>query len=205
MLTEIGIRPGSAWLDVGCGMKPYEELFMGARYCGIDVPSSGRSAELKRADSLFDGRSLPMADASFDGVICTQVLEHAAEPEALLTEIARVLKSGAPAILTMPFVWPQHEKPYDFLRYTEFEARQIVERAGLRVERQTKTTGSIGTITQLLSTYLSQDLIAKLPAGRGFSVAAICGPLQLMGLALEAVLPDGGDLYLDNTILARKP
>ena len=65
--------------DIGCGRKPYRALVPATRYIGLDVDSP-ITRELGVADVLYDGRTLPLADASCDGVLCSQVLEHVFTP-----------------------------------------------------------------------------------------------------------------------------
>jgi SAM-dependent methyltransferase len=63
-------------LDVGCGSKPYRELFSFASdYVGLEFDSLINRVA-KRADYFYDGNTFPFEDASYDGVICNQVLEH---------------------------------------------------------------------------------------------------------------------------------
>ena len=90
------------WLDLGCGSRPYEKLFAVERYIGLDVLSSGHPAADKRHDLLFDGSNIPLRSDSVDGVLCTQVLEHTAQPAALLAEIQRVLKPYGILVMTAP-------------------------------------------------------------------------------------------------------
>jgi len=80
-------------LDVGCGRMPYRALVPAARYIGADVDTPV-TRELAAADVFYDGRTLPFADTSFDGALCSQVLEHVFEPEPFLREIRRVLRPG---------------------------------------------------------------------------------------------------------------
>src|SRR3954471_14690597 len=61
---------GGTWLDIGCGKRPYESLFGGHAYVGIDVPVSGRRPDLKLADVYYDGLNLPLRSGSVDGVLC---------------------------------------------------------------------------------------------------------------------------------------
>ena len=51
---------------------------------------------------LGDGAQLPFRDGSFDGVVCSEVLEHVEDDAAVVREIARVLKPGGVAALTVP-------------------------------------------------------------------------------------------------------
>lgn len=73
------------------------------------------------ADVAGDLTALPMADASIDAIICTEVLEHCADPFAAMREMERVLKLGGLLLVTSPFLWPYHgidgEYP-DFWRFT---------------------------------------------------------------------------------------
>jgi SAM-dependent methyltransferase len=63
-------------LDVGCGVKPYYPFFEphASEYVGVDV------VENPAADLQGAVESLPVEDASFDLVLCIQVLEHAEDP-----------------------------------------------------------------------------------------------------------------------------
>lgn len=126
-----------AILDLGCGIKPYQVLLAQPddRWVGVDHPASmaGSYAGLTAADVLADGHALPFRDGEFDTVLCTQVLEHVANPAQVLTEAARVLKPGGTLILTAPMVWPLHEEPFDFFRYTQYGLRQLLTGAGLEV------------------------------------------------------------------------
>jgi SAM-dependent methyltransferase len=137
-------------LDVGCGLRPYEDLFEHCTYIGIDVDASGRTEREKRADRLFDGVQIPYEDARFDAVFCTQVLEHALEPEALLRDIHRVLRVGGRLLVTVPFMWGEHEPPFDFRRFSSFGIRRVIEAAGFRVLRQDRLTRGVDAIEMLV-------------------------------------------------------
>ena len=106
-------------LDVGCGRKPYRNVFSHAvEYVGVDLASSPHLNP--GIDFIYDGRILPFGDASFDSVVCTEVLEHCPDPKGILAEIARVLRPGGHLFLTVPFVYQHHEIPYDYFRFTRF-------------------------------------------------------------------------------------
>jgi 2-polyprenyl-6-hydroxyphenyl methylase / 3-demethylubiquinone-9 3-methyltransferase len=103
LLEQLQIDPtGKQTLDVGCGGGLLAEEFaqLGCQVTGIDP--SERSLAVARAHAEQQelaieyrtavGESLPFADASFDIVYCCDVLEHVADLEKVITEIARVLK-----------------------------------------------------------------------------------------------------------------
>lgn len=127
-------------LDLGCGMKPYELLLArpGDRWVGVDHPLTmqGSYGVYTLADVFADCHQLPFADEYFDSVICTQVLEHVADPGQVLREAARVLRPGGVLLLTAPMLWPLHEEPRDFFRYTPYGLRHLLERAGFGVVRE---------------------------------------------------------------------
>ncbi|MDO8672182.1 MAG: class I SAM-dependent methyltransferase [Dehalococcoidia bacterium] len=69
-------------------------------------------------DVVFDGRHLPIRDASIDGIISTAVLEHVEDSPQFVAEMFRVLKEGGKILVTVPFIEGYHESPSDFQRYT---------------------------------------------------------------------------------------
>ena len=98
-------------LDLGCGSKPYEEISDTSVYIGVDILVSGHNASRSRSDVIYDGKTLPMGDESFDSVFSSECFEHVFNLEALLQEVRRVLKKGGVLVCTLPFVWCEHEVP----------------------------------------------------------------------------------------------
>ena len=74
---------------------------------------------------------MPFRDESFDTVLLLEVLEHVAEPERVLAEIQRVLRIGGVLLLSMPFLYPLHDSPHDYQRYTAPGLMHAVKRAGM--------------------------------------------------------------------------
>jgi SAM-dependent methyltransferase len=71
-----------------------------------------------RTDFVADGHSIPLPDASVDGVWVQAVLEHVLEPERVVAEIHRVLKPNGVVYADTPFMQGVHEGAYDFTRYS---------------------------------------------------------------------------------------
>ncbi len=120
----------SRLLDLGCGVKPFLPVYQ--NYCessiGIDVVQTSHGTEM--VDMIYDGKKIPFPDGEFDYVFSTEVMEHVPEPKDFLKEIHRVLKPGGVLILTVPFMVPLHEEPYDFYRYTKHALKYLVEATG---------------------------------------------------------------------------
>jgi SAM-dependent methyltransferase len=102
-------------------------FFTGA-YIGIDMIDGPDVDLVAFADAL------PFPDASFDCVVCTEMLEHDPTPWLTLPEIARVLRPDGVVILTARGIgYPLHGFPDDYWRFTESSFRHLFELAGLRV------------------------------------------------------------------------
>ena len=67
---------------------------------------------------LADGHAIPLTTGSVDAVWVQAVLEHVADPIDVVAEITRVLRPGGLVFADTPFLWPVHERAYDFTRWT---------------------------------------------------------------------------------------
>jgi len=107
-------------LDVGCGQSPYRFLLNPEKtnYFGIDIVDAEKFDYANKKITPFNGKDIPFPDEKFDSVICTEVLEHVFEFEALIGEMRRVLKTNGIGIITIPWSARYHYIPYDFFRYT---------------------------------------------------------------------------------------
>ena len=196
--------PADKWLDVGCGMRPYESYFPAGAYAGVDIAISGRDSKLKAPDHYYDGRILPFPDNSFEGVISTQVLEHVPDPRGLLAEMYRVIRPGGKLLISLPFVWQEHEEPYDFFRFTYFGIAGILKQTGFEIDSIIKDTGAIEALAVTLNVYIMHNLVPSIRGSGSLIALVICCPIQIISLALQKLLPDQGQLYLNLVIRARK-
>lgn len=137
-----GVATGTAErvLDVGCGQAPYRDLLSPAAYLGVD-----RTPRVGGATVLADAAVLPFASGHFDGLLCTEVIEHVPDERALSAELARVAAPGAVLVLSAPFVHGLHEQPYDFRRLTSIGLVRALEGAGWQVE-QLAAVGGTGVV-----------------------------------------------------------
>lgn len=211
-LARAGLRDGmvefapkctGSLLDVGCGSKPYRSLFDVESYVGLDIDSEG-TRKRGIADHLYDGSTFPFSDASFDSALCNQVLEHVFNPDKFIGEIARVLKRGGKLLLTVPFVWDEHEQPYDYARYSSFGLQALLEKQGFRILQHKKLGADASIIFQLTNAYFYK-ITQRLPGVLNLLfIIFVMSWINLMGILFRRLLPDNPDLFLDHVVLAEK-
>lgn len=189
--------------DIGCGSKPYSHLFDTECYVGLDLPRQAGAANIA-ANILFDGKILPLADDSFDNAVTFQVFEHVFTPQLFLAELHRVIKPDGHLLMTVPFVWDEHEQPHDFARYSSFGLKAELEKAGFEVVQMDKSAANVSVLFQLANDYLYKVLFTRSPVANLLLAMLLTFPVSLLGIVLGWLLPDNKDLYLDNIVLARK-
>jgi len=166
-------------LDVGCGDRPYAELFPGAT--GFDVPGN------PHADLHGSLEAIPADDASFDVVLCLQVLEHVPDPGAAIRELHRVVRPGGRVLLSTHGVYPFHPNPDDLWRWTH----QGLERLFFTNAEWASVTvrlgaGTAGTLAMMNAHVL--DLLLKRLHVRALG-APLVALLNTVGAALDDAVP----------------
>jgi SAM-dependent methyltransferase len=190
-------------LDVGCGSKPYKHLFQSEEYIGmeIDIPEA-RTAEC--ADVFYDGITMPFPDSNFDSVFCSQVFEHVFDPDRFLSEINRVLKNGGTFLLTVPFIWDEHEQPRDYGRYTSFGILHVLSKYNFTILQSKKTVNDIRLLFQLLNEYLYKAIPKKRPYLFYCIIFILSAIINIIGIITYKLFPINDDLFLDNVVLCQK-
>lgn len=193
-------------LDIGCGSKPYKNLFHFEEYIGIDIENEGHNHENEQIDVIYDGKYIPFAKESFDCILMFQVFEHVFEPEKLLGEINRVLKKNGEILLTVPFIWDEHEQPNDYARYTSFGLKYILEKHGFTIVDSKKTLNNLSLFSQLLNAYIYKVFFSKIKNFyiRTIFIFIIASLVNIIGIITNIFSFSNNDLYLDNIIFAKK-
>ena len=138
-----GTRAARQILDIGCGtgatldhLKRYGEVQ------GVDLSEMALNFCHRRGHQrviLGSALELPFADESFDLITALDIIEHLDDDVHSLSEIRRVLKTGAPAVIFVPAfqtLWgPNDDQSHHKRRYRLGQLRSQVEASGLRVER----------------------------------------------------------------------
>ncbi len=202
-LKDLAVNITGKTLDIGCGTKPYKGLYQSSEYIGLEIDTS-KNREANQADVFYDGNDFPFNDAIFDSVVANEVFEHVFNPDDFLSEMSRVIKQNGQVLLTMPFVWDEHEQPFDFARYSSFGIKSLLERHGFEVVEQRKSMNDIRVIFQLLNAYIFKITFTKHAWLNGIYMILLMAPFNILGELLALITPKNDDLYLDNIVLAKK-
>lgn len=130
------IPVNSKVLDAGAGTCKYKPLFDHCDYRTQDFGRyDGEEHMYGELNYISDITSIPVPDASFDYVICTEVLEHIPRPDLAIREFARILCTGGKLILTAPLGSGIHMPPYHFYGgFTPFWYQHFLPKYGFEIE-----------------------------------------------------------------------
>ena len=105
-------------LYIGCGDQKYRCMFPNSICVDID--------EKWKPDIVSDIHDLyQFEDNTFDCILCTEVLEHCHSPWIAADEMFRVMKQGGILLLSTRFIYPLHDAPNDFYRFTKYGLKNI--------------------------------------------------------------------------------
>lgn len=186
-------------IDVGSGSKPYKDLFKNVtEYIGLDIEKSGHDHKTSDIDVFYDGKSFPFKNSTIDSLVFFEVLEHVFNPDEFLTEIRRVVKPGGKCVVTIPFIWGEHEQPYDFARYSSFGLKHLFDNYQLEIVEHKKYLSDFRLFPLLVNSYIYTTCKRFIP---GVLAWILIMPLSLinnfLGLILY-VLPKNEEMYFGN-------
>ena len=162
---------GRRVLDAGCGYGIYAMSLAeeGYRVDAIDLDEKriavlnrmrGEYAALKDTLALHTGSltALPYAADTFDGIICSEVIEHVTDDAAAIAELSRVLKPGGTLILSVPYDSKHNQKLYKRFEherpgYTREKIGRLLAERGLSVQKVSYYEHAVGRV--LFDTFIT--------------------------------------------------
>ncbi|NVO31601.1 class I SAM-dependent methyltransferase [Hymenobacter lapidiphilus] len=185
LIKSLQLPSTAAILEIGCSGGPLMQRLRAAGYTdvtGIDVSEVAVALAQTRGiphTSVMDGAALTFADARFDLVVASDVLEHIESEGTALHEWSRVLKPEGRLIVFVPahaYLWSQHDVVnHHFRRYSRQGLVAAMKHAGFQVQRSSFWNAALYFPT------------AALRLGRRLTAAGTVG---------AASLPEGtGDLH----------
>ena len=134
-------------------------------------------------DIVCDLQALPFRNESVDAFITTSVLEHLEDVPGLIRKTFNCTRAGGLAIHSFPFLYPFHEAPYDFVRYTHMGAASLFKEWTVR--RLFSAAGPI-TIFNVLTVEFFSSLLSfgngKLKEALHLGLGAVLSPFKYLDL-----------------------
>jgi len=157
---EIGKKSTGKILDIGCAdqfIKQY--LSSDSEYIGLDYYDTATEWYGTTPTVFADAQQLPFVDGVLDTVLLLDVLEHIPNSDICIREIFRVLKEKGTLVLQVPFLYPIHDAPLDFHRWTIYGLLQCVGREGFVVREKIILGKPIETAGLMFNIALSKLLV----------------------------------------------
>jgi SAM-dependent methyltransferase len=187
---------GLSVLDVGGRIQPYRSL-LGERcagYMAIDISLT------PLVDVVGQAERLPFADQRFDLIFCTQVLEYVPEPQLVVNEIYRTLKTGGWLVLSVPAAFPRDSET-EFWRFLPCALQRLLSSFS-SIEVAPEGNSLVGWIRTTNVCLVSLARPAVLGTLLRFSAIPF---FNMLGFVLQWVAPSEDDRFSVNySVLARK-
>lgn len=161
-------------LDIGSSIGSYDKrgefrsarrrIAKAAAYVSLDIDPTARP------NVVGDAHALPFGDGAFDVVLANNVIEHLHDPASGVAEMHRVLAAKGQVLYTVPFLYPVHEAPHDYTRFTRYGLGRLF--SGFSTAEIHARGGFFSTLAQLI--FLVTRALD--PVKLGGVVRAVCYP-----------------------------
>ncbi|MCX4028338.1 class I SAM-dependent methyltransferase [Endozoicomonas sp. SM1973] len=147
-------------LDIGCYDK-WVQYYLDSQcsYIGLDYLETASNWYFSKPDIFGDAHTLPFSTNIFDKVLLLNVLEHVSCLDTVLKESFRVLKKNGEAIIQIPFLYPIHDAPRDFIRITQHGMADKSKKIGFKIVKSISMGHPLETAALLKNIAISKTFI----------------------------------------------
>lgn len=182
------LKPGSRLIDVGAGELRNKEYclhldYISQDFCQYEGKGDGAAIQTgdwdtTKIDIVSDITAIPSPDASYDVILCSEVLEHVPDPVAALKEMCRLVKPNGQIILTVPFASWTHFAPFHFSSgLSKYWFERHLNEFGFNIEELTPNGGWMDFVAQEI---WRLPWIGRTYSKRAFGWIALITALPLM-------------------------
>lgn len=190
---EIAALSSGLVLDIGCSeQKLRKYLTEKCQYIGLDYPDTA-NAMYKTTPTIYgDAQKLSFGDNTFDVISFMEVLEHLPNPEIAVQECCRVLKPNGKLFFSMPFLYPIHDAPFDYQRFTIHGLQKLFSRSSLIITDKKPVGRPLMTAMLLVNIALTKTVIVSIKNKHPLSIMIFFLPLlvplcNIIGIIAEKI------------------
>lgn len=179
-LKNICQKANGRILDIGCAeKKPLNHLPANSNYIGLDYYFTAQNLYMTKPDIFGDAQNLPIASNSIDTVLLLDVLEHLPYPEQCIGEISRTLKKNGKLWIQVPFMYPIHDAPLDFHRWTEYGLKNLASKHELSIEEKHYFGKPLETASLIINIATCKTVLNWIEKKHPLSITAMLLPFTI--------------------------
>ncbi len=175
------IGEGKVILDVGCYNKwPKSYISSKSKYIGLDYYETAKHWYESVPDVYGDTLNLPIKSEAIHTVLLLDVLEHVIDSSGVLSEVGRVLKPNGKLIMQVPFLYPLHDEPKDYVRFTAHGFEELAKKNGFFVEKCNAIGHPVETSTLLINIAIAKTMLGWIKDKNPAAILLILLPLFIL-------------------------
>jgi SAM-dependent methyltransferase len=174
------VTRGPVVLDIGCGGQwPKALLPASYRYFGLDYPETAAWYQT-RPDVFGDAENLPFAAHSANTILMLDVLEHVPHPGRALSEAHRCLEENGSLVLIVPFLYPIHDAPHDYQRWSIYGLKKLVAEQGFAIQKEVYSGNPLETAALLSNIGMTKSVFNWISRRHMASLLVLLLPLHIL-------------------------
>lgn len=209
-LKKIAEKATGRVLDIGCSEQRIRQFLKDQNnYIGLDYYRTATMWYGSKPSVYGDAQKLPFLSRSVDTALLLDVLEHLPYPNKCISEIERVLKVGGKLILQAPYLYPTHDSPLDFHRWTIQGLHRLIEDFDLDIQEAILIGRPLETAALLTNIALCRTFFDSVKNRRLFSIFAFpllffIPPINLAAFIISRISGDDDMMPFGHRVICVK-